>query len=100
MSEARELLKNNQDPATKKKLDKIARQISSTNTFDVMVDEYIAKIEKEGRATTTIEKIRWLVDFARPKLGERAIAEIKPVTVLQSVEKRGGLESARLPGIS
>lgn len=97
MSEARELLKNTQDPATKKKLDKIARQISSTNTFNVVGDEYLAKIEKEGRATTTIEKIRWLVDFARPKLGERPI---KPVTVLQSVEKRGGLESARLPGIS
>lgn len=98
VSEARELLKNNEDPATKKKLDKIASQIANANTFNVVADEYIAKIEKEGRASATLGKIRWLVDFARPKLGERPIAEIKPaevLAVLQYVEKRGRLESAR-----
>lgn len=98
VSEARELLKNNEDPATKKKLDKIANQISNASTFNIVADEYIAKIEREGRATTTLEKIRWLVDFARPKLGERPVAEIKPaevLAVLQAVEKRGRLESAR-----
>lgn len=98
VSEARELLKNNQDPATKKKLDKIANQISNANTFNIVADEYIAKIEREERSTATLKKIRWLVDFARPKLGERPIAEIKPVevlAVLQAVEKRGRLESAR-----
>lgn len=97
-SYARDLLKNNQDPATQKKLDKIASRISAENTFNVVADEYIAKIEKEGRATATLDKTRWLIDPARPKIGSRPIAEIKPAEVLaalQAVERRGRLESAR-----
>lgn len=97
-SEARALLKDGCDPATQKKLDKIARKISGANTFGVVGDEYLAKIEAEGRAPATMEKTRWLIGLARAQLGERPIGEIKPaeiLDVLQKVAGRGRLESAR-----
>ncbi|SDO20137.1 Integrase [Filomicrobium insigne] len=98
VSEARALLKNGIDPATQKRLDKIAGKIAGANTFGIVADEYVAKIEAEGRAPVTLDKARWLIDLARPTLAERPIAEIKPaelLVILQKVAGRGQLETAR-----
>lgn len=97
-SEARALLKDGIDPAIQKKLDKIAKKVAGANTFGVVADEYVAKLEAEGRAPATLEKARWLIELARPLLGDRPISEIKPaevLTVLQKVAGRGRLETAR-----
>jgi integrase len=95
---ARALLNDGKDPAEKKKLDKIANKISRENTFGLVVDEYLAKIEREGRSSRTLDKSRWLSGVAKQKLGARPISEIKPaevLDVLQVMEKRGKYESAR-----
>jgi integrase len=96
--EARKLLAEGVDPGVQHRIEKLNQQISVANTFSVIADEYIEKLTKEGRAPATLSKTSWLLDFARPLLGDRPISEIGPVevlTVLRTVERRGRLESAR-----
>lgn len=97
-SEARAQLADGIDPAAAKRLDKIAKKVSTTNTFSIVADEYLAKLRAEGRAPATVDKARWLIDLARPQLGQRPIADIKPaevLTVLQKIAARGRHETAR-----
>jgi integrase len=96
--EAKELLSAGVDPGVQHRIEKLNQQISVANTFSVIADEYIEKLTKEGRAPATLSKTGWLLDFARPLLGDRPISEISSVevlTVLRVVERRGRLESAR-----
>lgn len=95
---ARKVLAEGRDPAVDDKLEKLAKKIAAANTFDALADEYLAKLRRDGRAETTITKIGWLLDFARPVIGGRSIAEIQPAEVLdviRRVEDRGRLETAR-----
>ena len=96
--EAKVLLTQGQDPSVKARIDKLNKQTSVANTFSILADEYLAKLTQEGRAQATMSKVTWLLDFARPLLGERPINEISApevLSVLRTVEKRGRLESAR-----
>lgn len=96
--DARKLLAAGTDPGVQKRLDKIAAATAAADTFAVIADEYLAKIEKEGRAEATLDKTKWLIDFARPALGSRPVAQItapEVLAVLRKVEGRGRLESAR-----
>jgi len=67
------------------------------NTFRILAEECIDRIEKEGRADETISKTKWLLDFAYPVLGDHPIDEIgSPMVlkVLRKVEARGRYETA------
>ena len=66
------------DPSIKRKLDKQA----AGNTFRVVAEELLKKPEREGRAPTTLVKLRWLLDFAFAAFGERPIAEITAPEIL------------------
>jgi hypothetical protein len=96
--EARRLLADGKDPAVKRKLDKIAADTASRNTFGAVVSEYLENLEAEGASASTMNKNRWLLeDLAAPVAG-RPIAEIHPaeiLTVLKRIEKSGRRESAR-----
>jgi integrase len=100
---AKEVLAAGLDPSQRKKLDRIAAEAVSVNTFSALADELLAKKAKEGKADATIAKSRWLLDFAMPDLGSRAVASITPpevLTVLRKVEARGKFETAgRLRGV-
>ena len=55
-------------------------------------------MQREGRATATLEKTKWLLDFAFELIGERPVAKVTPpelLAVLRKVEKRGRYETAR-----
>jgi integrase len=81
-----------------RRVEKAARTIAAGNTFAAIADELLAKMAREGRAETTLHKIAWLLDFARPLIGDRPIAEISAaevLAVLRRVEVRGRLETAR-----
>jgi len=96
--ETKKLLASGRDPAVQAKLAKITRAIAASNTFNVIADEYLGKFEREGRAEATVTKARWLIDFARADIGLRPITEILPMEileVLQKVERRGRLDTAR-----
>jgi integrase len=96
--EAKRHLANGSDPSDKVRLAKIAKLVSSSNTFNLLADEYIAKLIRESKADRTVEKARWLLEFTRPLLGQRPVSEIGAVeilAVLRKLEARGRLESAR-----
>ena len=54
------------DPAQEKKRARVAAKIAAANTFKDVAEEWVAKCEREGRATVTMEKIRWLLGMAYP----------------------------------
>jgi len=86
------------DPAVAKREGRIAKRIAAANTFGPIAEEYIAKLEAEGRAAVTIGKTRWLLSKLEPALGSRPIAEISPhelLAVLKATEKAGQRETAR-----
>lgn len=96
--EAKALLDAGIDPNVKRRLDKLAQNITNANTFAGIAGEYLEKLRKEGRAPATLNKVEWLLDLARPKIGARPISQITAPEVLDAlrdVEKRGRLETAR-----
>lgn len=96
--EARTLLANGADPARVKAELASEVQEAAANTFATIASEYVAKIEKEGRAAVTIKKTRWLLSLLEADLGSRPITEISPAELLhalQKVEAKGHLETAR-----
>jgi integrase len=95
---ARKLLASGRDPGEQAKLDKIAASVAAANTFRAVAEEWYLKAEKEGLAPATLNKIRWLLDFAYPSFGNRPIAEILPhelLAVLRKFEAKGRHESAK-----
>jgi integrase len=96
--EAKGLLRQGTDPSVHRRQFKAEQATAQANTFGVVADEYLGKLQREGRAETTMEKVRWLLDLARPLLAGRPISEItaqEVLAVLRKVEERGRLESAR-----
>jgi integrase len=94
--EAKRLLAANMDPSTERRLEKLGA--STRNTFRVVAEELLMKLEREGRAEATLVKQRWLLDFAYPAIGDRPVAEItapEVLSVLRKVEARGRYETAR-----
>lgn len=86
------------DPSAQRKLEKIAIATAAKNTFRIIADEWLAKLEREGKAETTLSKLKWLMELVCPTLGERPIAEISApelLNALRRVEARGRFDTAR-----
>jgi len=43
-----------------------AKQRQMIDTFRVVAEEYVSKLEQEGRAESTISELEWLLGFAYP----------------------------------
>ena len=71
--EAKKLLARSIDPSVQRKTD---RQAEKGGSFRAVAEEVISKLEREGRASATLIKKRWLLDFAFPSFGDRPVAEI------------------------
>ena len=96
--DARKLLSQNIDPSEKRKLDKLAMTIAAETTFRVVAEEWLLKMEREGRADSTMDKARWLLDLAYLKIGDRPIGAITApelLLMLRRVEARGHYELAK-----
>ncbi|HEX8667641.1 MAG TPA: integrase arm-type DNA-binding domain-containing protein [Allosphingosinicella sp.] len=94
---ARKVVAAGEDPAANKKRAEAEKRARSQETFSIIADEWLDRLEKEGRSASTLSKLRWLTDFARPALGDRLIAEITApelLEVLRKVEARGRYETA------
>lgn len=95
---AKKLLASGIDPSRQAKTDRNNRLALNANTFGSVADEFLAKVEREGKADATLAKKRWLVGIARADLGNRPIAEISAVEILvplRKVEGQGNYETAR-----
>jgi integrase len=97
-TEAKKLLASGADPAHRARIEKTNRLIANTNTFAAIADEFLAKVEREGKAEVTLTKKRWLLGMAKADLGGRPIAEIGASEILiplRKVESQGNYETAR-----
>lgn len=95
--EARALLAEGIDPAEQKKRLLASGAEARANTFQSIAAELIDRKRQQGLAENTIGKVDWILDFARPLIGNRPVSEITPaevLAVLRSVEKRGRHETA------
>lgn len=95
--EAKRSLAAGCDPAEEKKQKKALAE-RARDTFRTIAEEYVSKLQREGRAEATLIKVEWLLSFAYPLIGDRSIREIDAPAVLkalQEVEARGRYESAR-----
>lgn len=94
---AKEMLSAGEDPSHVRRVEKLERQFPS-DSFETVANEYVEKLRREKRAETTLEKIEWILDFAKPALGPKRVSDIRPVevlAVLRAVERRGRYETAR-----
>ena len=95
---AREQIKEGFDPNAQKKLARVRAEIDAAITFKAVAEEWLVKIEREGRAPVTLDKVRWLLDMAYPLIGERPLNKIEVqevLAVLRVLEATGRYESAR-----
>src|SRR3546814_9908639 len=72
---ARKLLDKGVNPSAYKKLTRGVSAIGDGDTFEIVADEWLGKLEAEGRSPSTLKKLRWLLDFAKPLIGPRPIGE-------------------------
>jgi integrase len=93
--DAKRLLTAGVDPSQDKKERKAG---GADRTFRAIAGEFVARLEKEGRADATITRTKRLLDLAYPSLGDLAVEDIDPpavLKVLRRVEDRGHYETAR-----
>lgn len=94
---ARKLIAAGEDPGARRKEEQRAAQVRESETFRAISNEWVERLEKQGRSRSTIKKMRWLLDFALPALGDRpmrAITAPELLDVLRHVEVRGRYETA------
>lgn len=95
---ARKQVKSGLDPLAEKRLARIRAQIDSNITFKLIAEEWLLKCEREGKAETTLDKVRWLLGKAYPIIGNRPLNQIdvhEVLVVLRKLEAAGRYESAR-----
>ncbi|MFA7586612.1 MAG: DUF4102 domain-containing protein [Sphingomonadales bacterium] len=95
--EVRRKLAKGVDPLEQAKLDKIAKTLAATNSFEVVAEEWLDKIEKEGIAPMTLKRARWLLTQTFSSIGRRPISEISAhelLLILKKVEATGRYDTA------
>lgn len=95
---ARKVLARGEDPAERMKLDRIAATVAASNSFKAVADEWLIKVEKEGRSAVTMKKLRWLLSFINASIGKRPIASISAqelLLMLRKMESKGRYETAK-----
>ena len=95
--EARTVLRNGHDPAVERKKTKRPAKLEAANSFDSLAAEVLAKMERDGKAVSTISKQRWFLTHLSPAIGKRPITEIEPAELLEplkKLERKGHHETA------
>lgn len=95
---AKDLVDQGIDPRAEKQRKAVAAAIAQGNTFKTVADEFVDKMELEGRASATVVKTRWLARQLEADLGKRPVSDIEPIeilSVLKRIERRGNHETAK-----
>lgn len=96
--EAKRQLSDGIDPGHSRKIEKLTGAANAGTTFRAVAEELVEKMIREERAKVTIDKTKWVFEFAYPYFGDRPIAEITAPEILlalKSVEGRGKYETAK-----
>ncbi|WP_404366102.1 tyrosine-type recombinase/integrase [Sphingomonas sp. MMS24-J45] len=94
--EARAQLVDGIDPVEERRQRRIAAELAARTTFGLVAEEYIQKMEREGRSLATIKKARWFLELL-DGIAKRPIASVTShelLDVLKRVERRGHHETA------
>ncbi|ATY32523.1 tyrosine-type recombinase/integrase [Sphingomonas psychrotolerans] len=94
--EAKGELEDGIDPVEEKRQKRLQAELAAKTTFGLVAEEYIQKMEREGRAPATIKKARWFLELLGV-IAKRPLASITPhelLDVLKRVERRGHHETA------
>lgn len=86
------------DPLLERKKSKARAEFDAQSAFSVIANEYIAKMEKEGRAPATLRKARWFASLLLPSIGRVPVSEVDPqmlLAALRKLESKGNYESAK-----
>ncbi len=95
---ARKVLARGDDPSETIRLENLSASIAAANSFKAVADEWLVKMEREGRSPVTIKKLRWLLDFINASIGRRPIASISAqelLVMLRKMEAKGRYETAK-----
>lgn len=80
------------------KLDRVDATVAASNSFKAVADEWLLKVEREGRSAVTTKKLRWLPTFINASIGKRPIASISAqelLLMLRKMEGKGRYETAK-----
>lgn len=94
---AKKLLIAGIDPSEAKRQGKEEALEAAAQTFGSIAEEFLKRLESEGRAKSTVVKSRWLLLDLAVALKERPIRQITPseaLTILRKIEAKGNRESA------
>ncbi len=94
---ARKVLARGDDPVEQIKLEQVAAVVATSNSFKAVADEWLVKVEREGRSAITMKKLRWLLDFINELIGKRPIASIvaqELLVMLRKMESKSRYETA------
>jgi len=84
------------DPVEEKRERRLKAELAAQTTFKLVAEEFIQKMEKEGKSPATIKKARWFLELLED-IGKRPIASITPhelLDALKRIERRGHHETA------
>jgi integrase len=94
---ARELLASGIDPGDDRRQVKLAKSLSTTNSFEAVALEWLEKQKATWSANYSTKSLLLLQNHLLPWLGHRPILEITPpelLAVLKRVESKGIIETA------
>ena len=97
-SAAKKLLSAGKDPSREKQRAMTSKAADALNSFRALAEEFIAKTEREGRASATLTKARWFLSLLSHNLTSRPISEIDAPELLREIKKveaAGHHETAR-----
>jgi integrase len=97
-TEAKRLLSQGADPGASRKAQKASTRQAAEETFAAVSEDWLARIEADGRDWKTLRKQRYLLAQATPFLGPRPVREItsrEVFEVLKRIEASGRLDTAR-----
>ncbi len=94
--EAKAELDDGIDPVEEKRQRRLKAELAAQTTFELVAEEYIQKMEREGKSPATLKKARWFLELLAG-IAKRPIAAVTPhelLDVLKRVERRGHHETA------
>ncbi|WP_298166603.1 DUF4102 domain-containing protein [Novosphingobium sp.] len=84
---ARAQIEQGVDPTIERKREKAVAKFSAENSFEQVAGEYLAKMEGEGRADTTVAKAKWFLALLKPAIGKMPIGEVDPQMLLAALKR-------------
>jgi integrase len=96
--DAREQLEAGDDPAHLRKMEKRRERVAAGHTFSIVANEWFASQERRWAKSYAVRLRSRLDADLMPEFGERPIASIEPIEVLDAIRKienRDAIEMAR-----